>query len=86
MRGCQVTEAKLTEKNKGMIQDVADDIIELCARAVDEANQEKRARIEAGETLTNAQQSKTALVTCHNVDINADTVFSRHHSLQRQSL
>ena len=83
MRGGQVTEAKLTEKNKGMIQDVADDIIELCARAVDEANQEKRARIEAGETLTNAQKSKAVLVTYRNVNnINAETVLSRHRDLQ----
>ncbi|KAI0706827.1 transcription regulator [Cerioporus squamosus] len=78
-----VTEAKLTEKNRGMIQDVADDIIELCARAVDENNAEKRARMEAGETLTNAQKSKAVLVTYRNVNnINAETVLSRHRDLQ----
>ena len=66
-----------------MIQDVADDIIELCARAVDENNSEKRARIEAGETLTNAQKSKAVLVTYRNVNnINAETVLSRHRDLQ----
>ena len=79
----QVTEAKLTEKNRGMIQDVADDIIELCARAVEENNAEKRARMEAGETLTNAQKSKAVLVTYRNVNnINAETVLSRHRDLQ----
>ncbi|KAI0743539.1 transcription regulator [Daedaleopsis nitida] len=78
-----VNEAKLQEKNRGMIQDVADDIIELCARAVDENNAEKRARIEAGETLTNAQKSKAVLVTYRNVNnINAETVLSRHRDLQ----
>ncbi|KAI9062898.1 hypothetical protein FKP32DRAFT_760582 [Trametes sanguinea] len=78
-----VTEAKLTEKNRGMIQDTADDIIELCARAVEEANAEKRARIEAGETLTNAQKSKAVLVTYRGVNnINAETVLSRHRDLQ----
>ena len=66
-----------------MIQDVADDIIELCARAVDENNSEKRARIEAGETLTYAQKSKAVLVTYRNVNnINAETVLSRHRDLQ----
>ena len=79
----QVNEAKLTEKNRGMIQDTADDIIDLCQRAVDEANAEKRARIEAGETLTNAQKSKAVLVTYRGVNnINAETVLSRHQDLQ----
>ena len=66
-----------------MIQDVSDDIIELCARAVEEANLEKRSRIEAGETLTNAQKSKAVLVTYRGVaNINAETVLSRHRDLQ----
>ena len=66
-----------------MIQDVSDDIIELCARAVKENNDEKRARMEAGETLTNAQKSKAVLVTYRGVaNINAETVLSRHQDLQ----
>ncbi len=66
-----------------MIQDVADDIIDLCTRAVEENNAEKRARMEAGETLTNAQKSKAVLVTYRNVNnINAETVLSRHRDLQ----
>ncbi len=79
----QVSEAKLQDKNKGMIIDTSDDIIELCARAVEENNAEKRARIAAGETLTNAQKSKAVLVTYRNVgNINAETVLSRHRDLQ----
>ncbi|KAI0958820.1 hypothetical protein AcV7_004526 [Taiwanofungus camphoratus] len=78
-----VNEAKLQDKNRGMIIDTSDDIIELCARAVDENNAEKRARIEAGETLTNAQKSKAVLVTYRNVgNINAETVLSRHRDLR----
>ncbi|PCH43780.1 transcription regulator [Wolfiporia cocos MD-104 SS10] len=78
-----VAEAKLQEKNRGMIIDTADDIIEMCARAVEENNAEKRARIQAGETLTNAQKSKAVLVTYRNVgNINAETVLSRHRDLQ----
>ncbi|KAI0645708.1 transcription regulator [Trametes meyenii] len=78
-----VNEAKLADKNRGMIQDTSDDIIELCARAVEENNAEKRARIEAGETLTNAQKSKAVLVTYRGVNnINAETVLSRHRDLQ----
>lgn len=63
--------------------DVADDIIELCERTVEENNNQKRARISAGETLTNAQKSKAILVTCRNVNnINAETVLSRHRDLR----
>ena len=66
-----------------MIIDTADDIVELCARAVEDANAEKRARVQAGETLTNAQKSKAVLVTYRNVgNINAETVLSRHRDLQ----
>ena len=66
-----------------MIIDTADDIVELCSQAVNENNSEKRARIEAGETLTNAQKSKAVLVTYRNVgNINAETVVSRHRDLQ----
>ncbi|KAI0695471.1 SNF2 family N-terminal domain-containing protein [Cytidiella melzeri] len=78
-----VAEAKLQDKNRGMIIDTSDDIIELCARAVEDNNQEKRARIAAGETLTNAQKSKAVLVQYNNVgNINAETVLSRHRDLQ----
>jgi chromodomain-helicase-DNA-binding protein 1 len=66
-----------------MITDVADDIVELCARAVDENNASKRARVDAGETLTNAQKSRAVLVTYRNVgNINAETVVSRHRDLK----
>ncbi|GJE92206.1 SNF2 family N-terminal domain-containing protein [Phanerochaete sordida] len=78
-----VQEAKLQDKNRGMIIDTSDDIVELCAHAVSQANQEKRARLEAGEQLTNAQKSKAVLVTYRNVgNINAETVLSRHRDLQ----
>ena len=46
-----------------MIIDTSDEIVDLCARAVEDNNAEKRARIAAGETLTNAQKSKAVLVT-----------------------
>ena len=79
----QVQEAKLQDKNRGMIIDTADDIVELCSQAVSQANQEKRARMEAGEQLTNAQKSKAVLVTYRGVaNINAETVLSRHRDLQ----
>ncbi|EPS97739.1 hypothetical protein FOMPIDRAFT_38562 [Fomitopsis schrenkii] len=78
-----VTEAKLQDKNRGMIMDTSDEIVELCARAVEESNTEKRERMAAGETLTNAQKSKAVLVSYKNVgNINAETVLSRHRELR----
>ncbi|TFK44392.1 SNF2 family N-terminal domain-containing protein [Crucibulum laeve] len=78
-----VNESKLQDKNKGMMLDVADEIIEICAQAVKENEDQKRTRIAAGETLTNAQKSKAVLVTCRGVgNINAETVLSRNRDLR----
>ncbi|KAF9454035.1 chromodomain-helicase DNA-binding protein [Macrolepiota fuliginosa MF-IS2] len=78
-----VTESKLQDKNRGMLLDVADEIIDICAQAVRENEDAKRSRIASGETLTNAQKSKAVLVTCRGVgNINAETVLSRHRDLQ----
>ncbi|KAG1770509.1 SNF2 family N-terminal domain-containing protein [Suillus occidentalis] len=78
-----VNESKLGDKHKGMIMDVSDEIIEVCTQAVDQNNQEKRERMAAGETLTNAQKSKAVLVTFRNVgNINAETVLSRYRDLR----
>lgn len=66
-----------------MLLDVSDEIIDICASAVRENEDQKRSRIAAGETLTNAQKSKAVLVTCRGVgNINAETVLSRHRDLQ----
>ncbi|KAH7888521.1 SNF2 family N-terminal domain-containing protein [Phlebopus sp. FC_14] len=78
-----VSEAKLTEKHRPMILDVADEIIDSCTQAVDENNRQKRDRVAAGETLSNAQKSKAVLVTYRNVgNINAETVLSRFRDLR----
>ncbi|KAL1728790.1 SNF2 family N-terminal domain-containing protein [Schizophyllum commune] len=76
-------EAKLTEKNRGMILDVADEILDVCTQAVRHAEEERRQRADAGEQLTNAQKSKAVLVTVRGVNnINAETVISRNRDLR----
>ncbi|KAF9568036.1 chromodomain-helicase DNA-binding protein [Agrocybe pediades] len=78
-----VQEAKLQDKNRGMMYDVADEIIEICSQAVKESEEQKRLRMASGETLTNAQKSKAVLVTCRGVgNINAETVLSRNRDLR----
>ena len=65
-----------------MILDVADENIDMCTQAVKDSENQKRSRIAAGETLTNAQKSKAVLVTCRGVgNINAETVLSRSRDL-----
>jgi chromodomain-helicase-DNA-binding protein 1 len=66
-----------------MMLDVADEIIDICLQAVKESEDQKRSRMAAGETLTNAQKSKAVLVTCRGVgNINAETVISRNRDLR----
>ncbi|TRM69410.1 SNF2 family N-terminal domain-containing protein [Schizophyllum amplum] len=78
-----VNEAKLQEKNRGMILDVADEILNTCSHALQQAEDEKRQRADAGEQLTNAQKSKAVLVTVRGVNnINAETVISRNRDLR----
>ena len=65
-----------------MILDVADEIIDICAQAVKDSEDQKLSRIAAGETLSNAQKSKAVFVTCRGVgNINAETVLSRNRDL-----
>ncbi|KAJ8077253.1 ATP-dependent DNA helicase Hrp3 [Marasmius tenuissimus] len=78
-----VTEAKLQDKNRAMILDVADEIIDICAKAVREHEDQKRSKQAQGETLSNAQKSKAILVTCRGVNnVNAETVLSRNTDLR----
>ncbi|KAF9529183.1 chromodomain-helicase DNA-binding protein [Crepidotus variabilis] len=78
-----VQESKLQDKNRGMLYDVADDIIDICSQAVKESEDQKRQKMASGETLTNAQKSKAVLVTCRGVgNINAETVLSRTRDLR----
>jgi chromodomain-helicase-DNA-binding protein 1 len=66
-----------------MLFDVSEEIIDICAQAVRENEDQKRQRLATGEALTNAQKSKAVLVTCRGVgNINAETVLSRHRDLQ----
>ncbi|GLB43601.1 hypothetical protein LshimejAT787_1401130 [Lyophyllum shimeji] len=70
-----VTDSNLQDKNQGMMLDVVDEIVAICAEAV----QEKRARVAAGKTFTN----RSVLFSWRGVhNINAEIVFYRHRDLQ----
>ena len=66
-----------------MIIDTADEIVNICEAEVERNNAEKRARVAAGEQLTNAQKSKAVLVSYKGVgNINAETVLTRYRDLR----
>ena len=44
----QVQEAKLMNKDRGMITDIIDDIMEICTQAVEESNATERVKMDAG--------------------------------------
>ncbi|KIJ49638.1 hypothetical protein M422DRAFT_161169 [Sphaerobolus stellatus SS14] len=78
-----VQDAKLQDKNKGMMIQIADEIVDLCHKAVEENEAEKRLKAASGQTLTPAQKSKAVLVTYRNVgNINAETLLSRTRDLK----
>ncbi|KAF8740791.1 hypothetical protein AX14_007167 [Amanita brunnescens Koide BX004] len=78
-----VKESKLQDKNRGMLLNVSDEIIELCRQAVKENEDRKVAIASTGGTLTNAQKSKAVLVTYRGVSsINAETVVTRYRDLR----
>jgi len=78
-----VHDAKLQDKNKGMMIDIADDIVENCEQAVKANEADKKAKAASGQTLTPAQKSKAVLVTFRNVgNINAETLLSRTRDLK----
>lgn len=78
-----MNDCKLSDKNKGMIMDLYDELLSVCDQAVEEAEHQKKARAAAGEVLTPAQKSKAVLVTFRKVsNINAETVVSRCRDLK----
>jgi len=76
----QCREAKLEDKNRSIILETCDDIIETCEEAL-RLHREARARA-ANEGAT-GPKSKAVLVSFRNVSgINAETVVSRFHELR----
>ena len=75
-----VQDAKLQNKNRSIVQQVADDVVKECRRALAEHEEElKVVAATGGDTKT----KKAVLVSCHGAgSINAETTISRHENLQ----
>ena len=75
-----VQDAKLVNKNRSIVQQVADDIVKECRRALAEHEEELKV---VAATGGDAKTKKAVLVSCHGAgSINAETTISRQENLQ----
>lgn len=78
-----VKDAKLEGKNRTVITQAIDDLLELCREAVKEKMDQLDSKREAGEDITPAMRNKAILVTFKGVgNINAETVVQRADELK----
>ncbi|KAG9088716.1 hypothetical protein FS749_001947 [Ceratobasidium sp. UAMH 11750] len=78
-----VKEARLEDKNPGVVINICDEILELCERALAEHREQTRIKASQGQPVGAASKSKAVLVTFRSVaNINAETVVSRFHDLR----
>jgi chromodomain-helicase-DNA-binding protein 1 len=78
-----VRDARLTGKNRAVIQKTADELLATCRRALEEHQESLRAKQAAGEEISAAIRGKAVLVDFHSVSkVNADTVISRAENLK----
>ncbi|KAG8933089.1 hypothetical protein FRC02_012457 [Tulasnella sp. 418] len=76
-----VRDSKLEDKNRSIIIDMADDIVQACEEALEQARELKRQNAAAG--VGPAPKHKAVLVNFRGVSgINAETVVSRHNELK----
>ncbi|KAG8905811.1 hypothetical protein FRB99_008176 [Tulasnella sp. 403] len=76
-----VRDAKLEDKNEGVVMDTADAIVQTCQEALDESREQRRQNVAQG--LGPTPKHKAVLVTFRGVSgINAETVVSRHNELK----
>ncbi|CEL60902.1 chromodomain-helicase-DNA-binding protein 1 [Rhizoctonia solani AG-1 IB] len=78
-----VKEARLEDKNPGVVINICDEILDLCERALAEHREQTRIKASQGQPVGAASKSKAVLVTFRSVaNINAETVVSRFHDLR----
>ncbi|CAE6414800.1 unnamed protein product [Rhizoctonia solani] len=78
-----VKEARLEDKNPGVVINICDEILDLCERALADHREQTRIKASQGQPVGAASKSKAVLVTFKSVaNINAETVVSRFHDLR----
>ena len=78
-----VKDARLENKNRGVITQIVDDLIKLCRDAVAVKQDSLESKRVAGEEITVAMKNKAVLVTFKGItNINAETVVQRADELK----
>ena len=73
-------DSKLDNKNRTIVQQAADELIKACRTAMDENEQELKAKAAAGDDI---KKHKAVLITFRNAtSINAETTLARHENLK----
>lgn len=79
----QVKESRLEDKNRQLIVETCDEIVDFCKSAVEEHHDHLKNKGPALGVNAITQKSKAILITFRNVqNINAETVISRVHELK----
>jgi chromodomain-helicase-DNA-binding protein 1 len=74
----QILEGKLENKNREVMFEACDELIQICENAITQHKEEMKARQAAGETITSAMRQKAVLVSFRNISsINAETTAYR---------
>lgn len=77
-----VKESKLDRKNRAVLLQVSDDLIEVCEKAIQDHKDFIKGRIERGEEIASLRQ-KAVLVDFRGIKgLNAETIAHRHHGLR----
>lgn len=73
-------DAKLTHKSRTVVQQAADEIVKACRKALEEAEEENKARVAAGDER---QKHKAVQISYKGATgINAETTVARHEGLK----
>ncbi|CAO1612547.1 unnamed protein product [Jaminaea pallidilutea] len=77
-----VKETKLERKNRAVLLQASEDLIESCEKAIQDHKDMIRGRVERGEEIASWRQ-KAVLCTCRGVkSLNAETIAHRYHGLR----
>lgn len=77
-----VKESKLERKNRAVLLQVSDELIETCEKGIQDHKDFIRGRVERGEEIASWRQ-KAVLVDCRGIkNVNAETIVHRHYNLR----
>ena len=79
----QIEEAKLQAKNRTVVLEACDELLQLGVQAINAHKEELKRKSDAGETITSNMRQKAVLIEFRAItNINAETVVSRHFDLR----